>query len=91
MDEITNAAEMQQIEGERCENSSVMVSPYKNLTLKEAESYIEGNLVTTARAYVATGYFLKRIRDDHLYEDDGHKNLRPGKVREKERLGFQVH
>lgn len=48
---------------------------YQNLTLSEAESYIEGNLITTARAYVATGYFLKRIRNDHLYEEDGYKNF----------------
>lgn len=48
---------------------------YQNLTLAEAESYIEGNLITTARAYVATGYFLKRIRNDRLYEEGGYKNF----------------
>ena len=48
---------------------------YQNLTLPEAESHIEGNLITTARAYVATGYFLKRIRNDRLYEEDGYKNF----------------
>lgn len=75
MDEIATAAKTQQIEDNRCENSSIIESPYKNLTLKEAESYIEGNLVTTSRAYVATGYFLKRIRDDRLFLEDGYKNF----------------
>ena len=64
MDETMNAAEAQQIP-----------QAYQNLTLPEAESYIEGNLITTARAYVATGYFLKRIRNDRLYEEDGYKNF----------------
>lgn len=64
MDETMNAAEAQQIP-----------QAYQNLTLSEAESYIEGNLITTARAYVATGYFLKRIRNDRLYEEDGYKNF----------------
>lgn len=48
---------------------------YGSLTLLEAESYIDGNLVTAARAYVANGYFLKRIRDDRLYEEAGYKNF----------------
>lgn len=48
---------------------------YVGLTLREAESYITGNLVAAARAYVANGYFLKRIRDDRLYEEDGHPNF----------------
>jgi hypothetical protein len=48
---------------------------YQYLTLEEAESYIEGNLVTAARVYVANGYFLKRIRDDRLYEEDGYSNF----------------
>ncbi len=75
MDEIGNAAKTQQIEEKRCESSSGAMMPYKYLTLKEAESYIEGNLITTARAYVATGYFLKRIRDDRLFLEDGYKNF----------------
>lgn len=45
------------------------------ITLEEAEGCIEANLVTTARMYVATGYYLKRIRDDRLYEEGGYKNF----------------
>ncbi len=48
---------------------------YQDLTLSEAESYIEGNLITAARVYVANGYFLKRIRDDRLYEEAGYRNF----------------
>lgn len=45
------------------------------ITLEEAEGCIEANLVTAARMYVATGYYLKRIRDDRLYEEGGYKNF----------------
>lgn len=46
-----------------------------NITLEEAESYIASGLVTTSRAYVAIGYYLRRIRDDKLYEEAGYKNF----------------
>lgn len=46
-----------------------------NITLEEAENYIASGLVTAARAYVANGYYLRRIRDDRLYEEAGYKNF----------------
>lgn len=74
MNENMNAAQTQQTES----SAALMQQAhavYRNLTLSEAESYIEGNLITTARAYVATGYFLKQIRNDRLYEEDGYRNF----------------
>lgn len=41
------------------------------VTLEEAESYITSGLVSTARNYVAIGYWLRRIRDGKLYEEEG--------------------
>lgn len=46
-----------------------------SITLEEAERYIQGGLITAARAYVANGYYLRRIRDDKLFEEAGYQNF----------------
>lgn len=74
MDETMNAAKVQQ-EEDSAAVAQRTPAVYRNLTLVEAESFIEGNLVMAARAYVANGYFLKRIRDDRLYEEAGYVNF----------------
>ena len=43
-----------------------------SMTLEEAEQYIQSGLITAARAYVANGYYLRRIRDDKLFEESGY-------------------
>ena len=45
------------------------------LTLEQAEQYIQNGLITAARAYVANGYYLRRIRDDKLFEESGYQNF----------------
>ena len=45
------------------------------ITLKQAEQYIQSGLITAARAYVANGYYLRRIRDDKLFEESGYQNF----------------
>ncbi len=45
------------------------------ITLEQAEQYIQNGLVTAARAYVANGYYLRRIRDDKLFEESGFQNF----------------
>lgn len=45
------------------------------VSLSQAEKYIEDSLVTTAREYVAIGYWLRRIRDDKLFLEEGYKNF----------------
>ncbi len=45
------------------------------ITLEEAEQYIQSGLITAARAYVANGYYLRRIRDDKLFEESGYQNF----------------
>lgn len=46
-----------------------------SITLEEAEQYIQSGLVTAARAYVANGYYLRRIREDRLFEGTGYQNF----------------
>ena len=49
---------------------------YKSpVSLAQAEKYIEASLVTTAREYVAIGHWLRRIRDDKLFLEEGYKNF----------------
>lgn len=45
------------------------------VSLAQAEKYIEASLVTTAREYVAIGHWLRRIRDDKLFQEEGYKNF----------------
>lgn len=45
------------------------------VSLAQAEKYIEASLVTTAREYVAIGHWLRRIRDDKLFLEEGYKNF----------------
>ncbi len=45
------------------------------VTLEQAEQYITGSLVSTAREYVAIGYWLRRIRDGALYSEDGYQSF----------------
>ncbi|WP_244287832.1 hypothetical protein [Lacrimispora celerecrescens] len=45
------------------------------ITLEEAEQYIQSGLITAARAYVANGYYLRRIREDKLFEVAGYQNF----------------
>lgn len=45
------------------------------MTLEEAESFIQENMVSAVRSYVATGYYLRRIRDDKLYQESGYDNF----------------
>ncbi len=46
-----------------------------SITLEEAEQYIQSGLITAARAYVANGYYLHRIREDKLFEEAGYQNF----------------
>ena len=67
-------------QNEIVENQNTEIAPeqrYYNgpVTLEEAESYITSGLVSTARNYVAIGYWLRRIRDGKLYEEEGHQNF----------------
>lgn len=75
MDEITNAAEMQQIEETCCEISSTVEPWYQNVNLDDSKTFIRTNLGSAARSFIAVGYYLKHIRDDELFREDGYDNI----------------
>lgn len=45
------------------------------VNLAEAESYIGANMFSAVRAYVANGYWLRRIRDGKLFLEEGYQNF----------------
>lgn len=66
------------------ENTAVLETPevvknteewYRKISFKETDTYIRSNIQSTARNVIATGYFLKHIRDDQLYLGEGYKSL----------------
>lgn len=75
MEELTNAAEMQQIEEKRCEISSTVEPWYQNVNLDDSKTFIRTNLGSAARSFIAVGYYLKHIRDDELFREDGYDNI----------------
>lgn len=75
MDEIINAAEMQQNDGERCENSSKSNKWYLSVNLDDAKAFIRANITSAARSFIAIGYYLKHIRDNEFFREDGHESI----------------
>lgn len=45
------------------------------LRLEDAANYVKENINSAARSFCAIGYYLKRIRDDRLYEEAGMNSL----------------
>ena len=75
MDEIATAAKTQQIEDNRCENSSESNKWYLNVNLNDAKSFIRANITSAARSFIAIGYYLKHIRDNEFFREDGHESI----------------
>ena len=48
---------------------------YQKISLKESDIFIRSNMQSTVRNVIATGYFLKHIRDNQLYLEDGYQNV----------------
>ena len=40
---------------------------YQNVSLEDAEVFIRSNLQSVVRSVIATGFYLKHIRDNELY------------------------
>lgn len=67
------------------ENAAVLETPevikhtgtewYQKISLKESDIFIRSNMQSTVRNVIATGYFLKHIRDNQLYLEDGYQNV----------------
>ena len=48
---------------------------YESVSLKDAKKFIRANLTNAARSFIAIGYYLKHIRDQELYREDGHESV----------------
>ena len=48
---------------------------YQNVSLEDAEVFIRSNLQSAVRSVIATGSYLKHIRDNELYLEAGYKNI----------------
>lgn len=48
---------------------------YENLTYKDADAIFGGCMANIKRSFVATGYYLRYIRDHELYREGGYGNL----------------
>lgn len=67
------------------ENTAVLETPevitytdaawYQNVSLEDAEVFIRSNLQSAVRSVIATGFYLKHIRDNELYLEAGYKNI----------------
>lgn len=67
------------------ENTAVLDTPevvkhtgaewYRDVSLEDAEVFIRSNLQSAVRSVIATGFYLKHIRDNELYLEAGYKNI----------------
>lgn len=67
------------------ENTTVLETPevikhtdtewYRDVSLEDAEVFIRSNLQSAVRSVIATGFYLKHIRDNELYLEAGYKNI----------------
>lgn len=67
------------------ENAAVLETPevikhtgtewYRDVSLEDAEVFIWSNLQSAVRSVIATGFYLKHIRDNELYLEAGYKNI----------------
>ena len=48
---------------------------YQNVSLEDAEVFIQSNLQSAVRSVIAIGFYLKHIRDNELYLEAGYKNI----------------
>lgn len=67
------------------ENTAVLDTPevvkhtgaewYRDVSLEDAEVFIRSNPQSAVRSVIATGFYLKHIRDNELYLEAGYKNV----------------
>lgn len=48
---------------------------YQQLTLKDAKSFIQANIASASRSFIAVGYYLKFVRDKKLYVQDEYESV----------------
>ena len=48
---------------------------YTNLLLEDAKEFIRSNMASASRSFIAIGYYLKYIKANKLYEQDGYSGI----------------
>lgn len=48
---------------------------YRDLQYKDVKVFIQDNINSTCRSFVAIGYYLKYIRDNQMFTNDGYENI----------------
>lgn len=68
MDEITSTVERnREAEGETLW--------YQIVSFEDAKAFIQANITSAARSFIAIGYYLKYIRNNELFAEEGHSTL----------------
>lgn len=60
---------------EKMENRNMDELWYKNVSYEDAKDLLKESLVNTVGSFIASGYWLKYIRDNKLYEEEGYSSL----------------
>ena len=53
----------------------IMLGEQETVTLADAEKNIRDGLGNAVKSVIAVGYYLKKIRDNHLYESAGYESI----------------
>ena len=48
---------------------------YKNIQYEEVKIFIKDNINSASRSFVAIGYYLKYVRDNQLFKEDGYTGI----------------
>lgn len=48
---------------------------WQEVSLEDAKTFIKVNITSAARSFIAIGYYLKHIRDNELFLEDGHATI----------------
>ena len=48
---------------------------YKDLLYQDVKIFIKDNINSASRSFVAIGYYLKYVRDNQLYKEDGYTGV----------------
>ena len=48
---------------------------YKELQYQDVKVYIRDNINSASRSFVAIGYYLKYVRDNQLFKEDGYSGI----------------
>lgn len=57
------------------EESKALPAWYENLSYSDAKTFIASNMRSAMRSFIAIGFYLKHIRDERFYLEDGYADI----------------